>query len=141
MLRGISFSIETRWDADMLDTSPKSYGTNDPVIVRSETVYPIDASLFGGKPVTVTAVDRSTRTSWEQIQAAFADLWEVSRNAVDTIDAYWGGEYSDEKSADVLIVGGDIVGSFDRALTCDEWQALLSVDDNLTRAREPERGF
>ena len=100
-------------------------------------LYPMPGE-FQDKPLTIHAA-RNLPYRWRDISEAIAYLHNVTPDEVDCIDAYWGGEHQDENSCDLALVNGDFVGSFDRALSADEWSAVLSVDDNIERARKPDR--
>ena len=100
-------------------------------------LYPFPGQ-FQDKPLNIHAEGRLPGR-WRDISEAIAYQHGVTPDNVDCIDAYWGGEHNDENSCDLALVNGDFVGSFDRALTADEWSALLSVDENIERAAKPAR--
>src|SRR5579859_454326 len=81
------------------------------------TFYPALGS-FHDKPMSIR-IGRGSR--WAQIADNLSHLFGCSMSCLKSIDCYWGGEYADENSVDVLVVNGEIVGSFDIALSADEW--------------------
>lgn len=92
------------------------------------TFYPIPGCL-NGRPVRVMVFNGEP--IWPQIADHIAYAFGADPDSIHSHDCYWG----EDESVDVVTINGEIVGSFDRALSADEWAALLSVSDNTARAR------
>lgn len=92
------------------------------------TFYPLPGQ-FHDRPMAIRV---SSGSRWAQIVDYLSYVFGADPAALGSHDCYFG---DDDESVDVLTIRGEIVGSFDRALSASEWAELLSVSDNIVRAR------
>lgn len=74
--------------------------------------------------------------SWSGIVDDLAHFYECRDDEIRLEEIYWGGEYGDDERAEVLLVRGEFVGSFDELLDAD---ALAHVRAKLDNIAEIER--
>ena len=93
------------------------------------TLYPIPGT-YQGRPLIayISARRFDPLESWPHIKAWAAWQFEASADEIDTHEVYFGGEYGDDDSREVLTVKGDIVGVFDKPLDESGWRKLLTAD-------------
>lgn len=101
--------------------------TQEPDFLDRVTLFPAPGVFRTATPIVTTVYHGRSR--WEQIAGMLAWYFDASPDDLDVRDCYWGGQFGDESSADVLTVHGRIVGSFDRALTDGEWRELLAAQE------------
>lgn len=92
------------------------------------TFFPLPGQ-FQDRPMTIRVWGGSR---WTQIADYLGYVFGADPSALGSHDCYFG---EDDESVDVLTIRGEIVGSFDRALSASEWADLLSVSGNIVRAR------
>jgi len=63
------------------------------------------------------------------------ELFEVSEDDVKCIDVFWGGEYSDDRSVEVITACGVIVASIDEPITAEDVAAINANAFNFPRIR------
>jgi hypothetical protein len=92
----------------------------------SVKLFPVPGT-FQDRPLTIY-VFGSIFDRWSEIKDWAAWQFDATEDEVDTHEVYWGGEYGDDDSREVLTIRGKIVGAFDDALTPDQWAALFDAD-------------
>lgn len=96
------------------------------------TFFPLPGQFPHG-PITIRVWAESPwpGSRWLVIADCLGYAFGAEPAALGSHDCYFG----DDEAVDVLTINGEIVGSFDRALSAGEWRDLLSVSDNVLRAR------
>ena len=96
-------------------------------------LFPLPGT-FQDKPLTIYTTKPHGK-AWAEIVEWAAWNFDCLEADVDMLEAFFGGEQSDDDMREALTIKGEVVGVFDNPLTPDEWAALLANSDNLSRAR------
>lgn len=83
------------------------------------TFYPIPGRL-NGRPLRMMLFGGSVPFG-QQMATDLAYVFGADPDSIHSHDCYWG----EDESVDVVTINGEIVGSFDRALSADEWAELM----------------
>ena len=67
---------------------------------------------------------------WKECAADLAWHFDCDADDIGAPDVYWGGEYGEDNSADVIVINGVLVASFDTPLTAEQVAAIYANDGN-----------
>ena len=81
-------------------------------------------------------VNNTGRRFWfETVVPEICERFEVSEDDVKCLEVAWGGEYNDDRAAEVITVAGEIIASFDEMITVDDVAAIKANRDNFRPKR------
>lgn len=83
----------------------------------------------GAEAPAMTFWGTAHQIGWSIMREDIAAFFECEPEEVDTFDAYWGGEYGDDNSADVITVSGQIVATFNKPISAADLAQIIGMKE------------
>ena len=80
--------------------------------------------------LTIDTLAGGRRRPWGLCCEIIAEHFDCSPDDVTAPDVYWGGEYGDANSIEVVMVAGKIVGALDQHISADDVAAIYASASN-----------